>query len=304
MRSTAYTERLNQLYRRLVPLGRIFQNCQNSLCDQCRIVWPPWMQSSAGMCLQGNWYCSPDCFENAAYDLLLRLASTPEAVRKRAYRLPIGLLLLARGLINDAQLKQALSLQKEKGAGRIGEFLQEIHAISEQDFTTGLAAQWGCPVYPLDRVREFLQCASLLPMTLLETVRMLPVHYLPVQQTLYLAFVDGVDHTALYAVEQMLHLRTIPCIVSESALRRAFEALHQAGDTPTTVFDSPSEPREMARTTRSYAWQVGAEDVSMARSGRFLWIRLKSGQRAKDILFQSPASVLDRSTPKGASISF
>jgi len=104
-------------------------------------------------------------------------------------------------------------------------------------------------------------------------------------------------------VEQMLHLRTIPCIVSESALQGAFAELHQAGDTPTTVFESPIEPREMARTTRSYAWQLDAEDVSMARSGRFLWIRLKGGQGCKDILFQTLTRVQERGILKGASIS-
>jgi len=239
------------------------------------------------MRLQGRWYCSPDCFELAAHDEILRLASVPEGARKKPHRIPIGLLLLSRGMINDAQLRQALVLQRENGNGRIGKFLQEIRAVSEQDITTGLAAQWGCPVYPLDRERDFLQCASLLPLTLLETGRMLPVHHVRLQQTLYLAFVEGVDHTALYAVEQMLHLRTIPCIVSESALAEAFEALHRAGDAQTTVFDSPSEPHEMARTTRSYAFQVGAEDVSMARSGRVLWIRLQSSNACKDILFQS-----------------
>ena len=241
--------------------------------------------------MQGRWYCSPDCFENAAYDVLLRLASTPERARKKSHRIPLGLLLLSRGLITDAQLKQALELQREKGQGRIGKFLQEIRAVSEKEITLGLAAQWGCPVYPLDREREFLQCASLLPMTLLETARMLPVRHLPLQRTLYLAFVEGIDHTVLYAVEQMLHLRTIPCVVSESALQGAFEALHRAGDPPTTVFDSTIEPRELARITGSYAWQVGAEDVSMARSGRFLWIRLKTAKSSKDILFQSLVDV-------------
>jgi hypothetical protein len=112
-----------------------------------------------------------------------------------------------------------------------------------------------------------------------------------VQQTLYLAFVEGVDHGALYTVEQMLHLRTVPCIVSESALAEAFEALHRAGDVPATIFDSPLEPREMARTTCSYAWQVGAENVSMARSGQFLWVRLHTPEGCKDILFQSLADV-------------
>jgi hypothetical protein len=112
-----------------------------------------------------------------------------------------------------------------------------------------------------------------------------------VQQTLYLAFLEGIDHTALSAVEKMLHLRTNPCIVSESALREVSEALHPAGDAPTTVFGGPNETREGARTTRSRAWQVGAKDVWMARSGRFLWIRLQTLEACKDFLFQSLADI-------------
>jgi hypothetical protein len=56
---------------------------------------------------------------------------------------PIGLLLLSRGAITDEQLKRALLLQREKGSGKIGKFLREIRAASEQDITEGLAAQWG-----------------------------------------------------------------------------------------------------------------------------------------------------------------
>jgi len=249
------------------------------------------MRGSEGMRLQGRWYCSPDCFEHAAGDAFLRLLPMPEGTRRKSHRIPIGLLLLSRGMINDAQLKQALAMQREQGNGRIGKFLQQIHAVTEQDITVGLGAQWGCPVYPLGRARDFLQCSSLLPLTLLETGRMLPVHHIRFQQTLYLAFVEGIDRTALYAVEQMLHLRTIPCIVSESALLEALEELHHISHAPTTVFEGPIEPREMARTTRNYAWQVDATDVWMARSGRFIWIRLQSAQDSKDILFQAFADV-------------
>lgn len=243
------------------------------------------------MRLQGRWYCSPDCFEHAAHDAFLLMLYAPESAREKSHRIPIGLLLLSGGLINDAQLKQALVLQKEKGHGRIGKFLQEIQAVSEQDIATGLAAQWGCPVYPLDRARDFRQCASLLPLTLLETGRMLPVHHIRTQQTLYLGFVEGVDRSALYAVEQMLHLRTIPCVVTESALQDALQELRRLADAPATVFDRPLDSREMARTTRSYAWQVGAKDVWMARSGRFIWVRLQTAQGSKDILFQALADL-------------
>ncbi len=214
-----------------------------------------------------------------------------EEIPPRRHRVPIGLLLLSRGTINDNQLKHALRLQREEGGGKIGKILQEIHAASEKDITEGLAAQWGCPVYPLGRAREFLHCATLMPLTLLEAGRMLPVHYLRLQQTLFIAFVEGVDRTALYAVERMLRLRTVPCIVSESDLSGALATMRPLVGAPTAVFESPSEPLEMARTTSSYAWQLKADDVRVARSGRFIWIRMETAQGAKDLLFQAPSDV-------------
>jgi len=277
----------NRLFIGVNPIDRVFRTCENPTCRQRRIFWPSWLRKYEGVRLQGQWYCSSECFELAAASLFHRLLPGPEEDQKRTHRIPIGLFLLSRGTINDDQLKRALLLQREKGNGKIGKFLQEIQAVSEHDITEGLAAQWGCPVYPLARARDFLQCASLLPLTLLEAGQMLPVHYLRLQKTLYMAFVEGVDRTALYAVEQMLHLKTIPCIVSESELRGALESFRPIAGGSTTVFDRPNEPLEMARTTRSYALQVGATDVWAARSGRFLWIRLQTPQGYKDILFQA-----------------
>jgi hypothetical protein len=85
----------------------------------------------------------------------------------------------------------------------------------------------------------------------------------------------------------MLHLRTVPCIVSESELSGALDAFRPTASAPTAVFESPNEPLEMARTVRSYAWQVGAEEVWATRVGRFLWIRMRTPKGHKDILFQS-----------------
>jgi hypothetical protein len=272
-------------------IERAFRTCEHSACRQRRIYWPSWLRRDEGILFQGQWYCSPECFEHAARTALARLLPAGEEPPRRHHRIPIGLLLLSRGTITDDQLRQALLLQREQGGGKIGRILREIRAASERDITDGLAAQWGCPVYPLGKAREFLQCASLLPLTLLEAGRMLPVHYLRLQQTLYMAFVEGVDRTALYAVEQMLHLRTVPCIVSESELAGALESFRLLAKTPAAVFESANEPLEMARTTRSYAGQVGATDVRAARSGKFIWVRMRAEEEYKDILFQSVSEV-------------
>jgi Type II secretion system (T2SS), protein E, N-terminal domain len=271
---------------------KAFYKCENFACRQPRDPWNLLAHKGEGIRFQGQWYCSPNCFEFAAESAFSKLLpGTPDSP-KSLHRIPIGLLLLSRGTINDGQLKQALLLQREKKSGqKIGKILQEIQAASEQDITETLAAQWGCPTYPLKKAREFLQCASMLPLTLLEAGRILPVHYLRLQETLFLAFVDGVDRTILYAVEQMLHVRTVPCIVSESDLSYALETFRPLAGAPTSVFESPSDPQQMARTSRSYALQMNAKEVWAVRSGRFIWVRMQTSPGYKDILFQSPAGI-------------
>jgi hypothetical protein len=271
----------------LAVFRKFSEACENPRCEKRQPLWLFWQRRAEGIRLQGRWYCSPECFEHAARGEFQRLRSVPESGRRKAHRMPIGLLLLSRGVITEAQLKRALAMQREKGTGKIGRILRDIQAATEQDIVVGLAAQWGCPVYPVHGPEDLLQHSSLLPLTLLEAGRMLPVQHIPGQQMLYLAFVEGIDRNALYSVEQMLRLRTVPCIVPESAYLGAIEELRHVQNAQTTVFESPLEPREMARTTRSYAWQIGASDVWMVRSGRFIWVRLQNVQGPKDILFQT-----------------
>jgi len=278
---------LNWLSGGTSPIQKAFRTCGNSDCRERRVFWPAWPRRDYGISLQGQWYCSPECFEQGVLSAFFRLLPGPETNPKRHHRLPIGLLLLSRGTINDEQLKYALQVQRQRGVGKIGKILREIRAASEQDITEGLAAQWGCPVYPLAKAHEFMQCASLLPLTLLEAGRMLPVHHLRLQKILYMAFVESVDRTSLYAIEQLLRLRTVPCIVSETDLSCALASFRPFASAPAAIFESPNEPLAMAKTTRSYASQLGAKEVRVARSGQFIWIRMQTDEEHKDILFQS-----------------
>src|SRR5271169_36282 len=83
---------------------RAFRTCENSACRQRRVFWPAWLRKQEGICLQGQWYCSPECFEEAAKSVLFRLLPGAGEGAKRHHRIPIGLMLLSRGTINDAQL--------------------------------------------------------------------------------------------------------------------------------------------------------------------------------------------------------
>jgi hypothetical protein len=189
-------------------------------------------------------------------------------------------------LITDGQLKEALSRQRTARRGRIGEWLRQLGFTTEKRIALGLAAQCGCPLFPLDGQLGALQHPNLLPMTLLESVRMVPVHYSDRQRLLLLAFADGIDHTALYAIEQMLDCRTAPCIATESALEAALQQVRRNSQCKEVTFDSLRDAREMARTARNYALQLGAREIRLVRAGRLVWVRFEADRVTNDLLFQ------------------
>ena len=84
----------------------------------------------------------------------------PEQLRKYSRRL--GDLLLKDQLINVAQLREALLSQQEKG-GKLGEVLQRLGYLSEEDLLQVLARQSGVPLYAINHLmieRSWLQKLS------------------------------------------------------------------------------------------------------------------------------------------------
>jgi hypothetical protein len=252
----------------------------------------PWRKQE-GVTLQGRWYCSLDCFEQAITDVFAGLLKLPEEPLPRLHRVPIGLLLLGRGVITHEQLKSALEAQRSAGPERLGRWLVRLGVASAQDVSAALAAQWGCATFPLERDLRYRECAGMLPYALLESSRMVPVRYLPASQLLFVAFSEDIDHTALYAVGQLMGGRTEPCVVTESAMEHALEELRAASRPAEIVFETIWDAPEMARTIRDYAVKLGADELMLARPRRFLWVRLRASGNSWDFMFRLPPGDLD-----------
>lgn len=245
-------------------------------------------RNGEGVILQGRWYCSLVCFEHALSTLFAAMLKLPDDPLPRAHRVPLGLLLLGRGVINQEQLKEALKVQKESGNDRLGRWLVRLGVASAADISTALAAQWGCAVFPLERDGRYRDCSHLIPLPLLESARMLPLHYLPTNQQLFLGFSEDIDHTMLYSVERQLGNRTEACVVTEAAMEQALEEIRGTPRPGEIVFDTRFDEHEMARTVRDYAVKIGAEELLLARPRQFLWVRLRAGERNWDLMFRLP----------------
>lgn len=262
--------------------------CENEACT-AHGFWRRLARTrNGGVFLQGRWYCSLDCFEQAIARIFAGLMQRSDEVSPRVHRVPIGLLLLGRGIIDEQQLKRALQAQREAGTGRLGRWLVGLGIASPQEVSTALAAQWGCGIFPLDGDQRYIEFSGMLPFALLESSRMLPVRYLSERQLLFLAFSEDIDHTAIYAIERLLGNQTKACVVSDSAMEQAMERIRGMERPSEMLFDTVWDASEIARTIRQHAVAMGAEELIMARPRHFLWVRMKTSGEARDLMFREP----------------
>ena len=93
---------------------------------------------------------------------------------------------------------------------------------------------------------------------------------------MYVGFLEQVNHAFLYSLEQVLHCRTLPCIVPLSSYRKRLEshAFSEFGET--IEIQQRQDASEMTQTVGNYAQQVQAEHCSMTCCDERLWIRLES----------------------------
>jgi Type II secretion system (T2SS), protein E, N-terminal domain len=269
---------------------RGYWDCGEGGCNVRRRMWRRTGWWNSRIRLQGSCYCAPQCFENAARQCFSAACTSAVGASPVQHRIPLGLLMLSRGQVTGGQLRTALDAQQASGRHRIGEWLEKLGFASEQQVTTALALQWACPVLAWKAPRD-AGCARMLPYRLLERFRMLPVQFVPATRVFYIAFCDGIDYTALYAIEQMLDCRTEACLINRSSMDRELERMGHEARAGDLLFESWRDPAAMARITCSYALKLGAEQVRIVGCGEYIWVRLDAGRQVSTLLFRHPSVV-------------
>jgi hypothetical protein len=268
-------------WRKLAP------ECGRADCVHRRSFWRRMRASRQRVLVQGSRYCREGCLHRALGEAFERLrAASPRA--SAPHRVPLGLLLLARRQLTEQQLRAALEAQHTAGRGRIGEWLQALGFASEQQVTSALARQWGCPVWHAASVTAGTRTPQI-PAALLESFVMMPVDYVAATRTLHVAFGEGIDYSVLYAIGQMADCRTEPCMAAASKVRGHLESLSGPRAENEMVFDRLTDDAECARIIASYSTGAGAYEVRIAACGPYVWVRLLPLSRIPlDLLFRTP----------------
>jgi len=247
--------------------------------------WTSMLHHASGIRLnEDEWYCSPACIEEAMETRLdgsFTYENRPVPIRTT---MPMGLMMLARGAISDLQLRAALDSQRDTG-DRIGLCLMRLGCISTAEIASVVATQSGCPVFPTDSVQP--ACSMLLPVSLLERYRMVPVHLVALGRKLFVGFCEKVNHSALIAVEQMLRCETEACVIPDPKFEQVidYRKIDTSGEVAVT---RPGSASETARIIRNYVQQTGAEAVRMHTVEGNIWTRLLFRSSHLDLIFEHP----------------
>jgi hypothetical protein len=238
-----------------------------------------------GMTLDDNWCCSSECLEQLVRSKIgdLRLSQRKPA-KARSARVPLGLLLLSRGILTAEQLKLALAHQRLTEVD-FGAAVLHLGYATQEQVTAAVAAQWACPVFPLGD--QPLDVQMRIPQLLLDQYGMLPVHYSEYERRLLVGFVRGVQHQALYAIEHITSCTVMPCFITareyDLHLNDSVKTFRRDSE---LVFDQPVEAAEMARVTRNYMTQLAAERVRLGKCRDFFWVRIWGRKLELDLLFR------------------
>ncbi len=117
---------------------------------------------------------------------------------RRIVNKQLGELLIERSVINQQQLDEALSIQKEKG-GLIGEILVELGFAKEEDITHALTAQYGFPYLPLSSYEINPEVVDIVPGRVATQYLLIPVDQ--VGNNLTLAMSNPLNEHAIEDIE-------------------------------------------------------------------------------------------------------
>ena len=268
-----------------------FRRCDLRPCLRRGRFWDGILGRRTEILIHEHRYCSLECFERALTERISQQRFNARKTRRKAHRIPLGLLLLSLRVIREEQLQTALQAQRESESGRIGKWLCRLFGVTEPQVTAALAAQWSCPVFPMDQRPEVRECADLVPLPILEDRRMVAVNWLPSSRVLHMAFAGAVDYTTLYNVEQVLECRTEPCIADESAVNEILQDIRTLARPWEVDYGSMRDPSEVAREVRDHAEALGPCQVRLALCNQYLWIRVSSAQETRSLLFRTDPTV-------------
>jgi hypothetical protein len=197
--------------------------------------------------------------------------------------MPLGLLLVSRGILTPEQLALTLAKQQTETLN-LGDAAQRLGFATVEQITAAVASQWSCPVFPISG--RTLSIPVRVPLPLLEAFEMLPVHFVATDRRLTIGFVTRVEYQVLSIVERITGCDTVPCFITAPEYYGAIQQMVCSVRDNEIVLDRPMHAPDVARMSRNYLCQLAGSEVRFGMYRENLWIRIWNSRQETDLVFQ------------------
>jgi type IV pilus assembly protein PilB len=149
--------------------------------------------------------------------------------RRQTAKEQLGQVLIQRGIINQAQLKQALQKQKEQG-GLLGDILIALGFTQEEDIAQALAIQHDFPYLPLANYEIDAEVTKLVPEELVKKYCVLPVDKMGDILTVVMA--NPLDTQASEEIAALTKCKIEVFVSTTTEIKKAIQQAYSPNKTP------------------------------------------------------------------------
>lgn len=171
----------------------------------------------------------------------------------------LGELLISAGIIDQNQLNEALSVQKQTKQ-RLGDILIERNIITNNELIEALQMQLGIDFIDLTAISIPVELTKFVPRNIARKHCIVPVKL--VDNTLYIAMSDPLDFIAQEEVKAVSHKKVVPMISTKKATEQVIATLYGSEGTARAIEDMKREigdassniiPTQLQQTTEENA---------------------------------------------------
>ena len=230
----------------------------------------------AGYRLDGEWYCSRPCLEQATRELLD--VRSPSAWPTRGPK--IGALLVSQRAVTTAALNSALREQAMTHLP-LGRQLEKMGLVSSGDVLRALSAQAGVGYLTTVDVSQVQLVSQPLSASTLRELDLLPIEANRADRRLRVACVAPVPWPALHAIYEVTGWTVEPLLVSDKHWEALTSTLTQADSSQAievkNVDDAVALTADLARNRET-------RDLSIARVDPYILVHVEGRHQDEDVL--------------------
>ena len=146
-------------------------------------------------------------------------------VEKKGAPKQLGQLLLEKGVIDKAQLKNALALQR-KESGLLGEKLVKLGYTTEEEIVTALAGQCGYPYLPLASYQIAPELIKIIPENVARQYYVVPVD--KIGSMLTVAIADPTNTLAINDLEYITKCKLQAFVSTATEIKQAIDHYYKS----------------------------------------------------------------------------